>query len=301
MRLPDDPLAPPEDLVRLFAESVAAVPEQVAVQAEGTEATYRELDDWGSAVAQLLCRRGVQRGQRVIWRMQPSAEAIAALLGILKVGATYVPLDRRNPPARNALIASDCGAVAFVGDDEEGEIGLPVSISTADVVGLRGRSMTDVRLQETEGADLAYIIYTSGTTGRPKGVPVRHESVVALLQGVRGLFDFTARDRWLLFHSLAFDFSVWEIWGAFSTGATLVVMPHWTARSPQECRRFVREYSISVLNQTPTAFTVLAEAAVEDGRGFPDLRYVIFGGEKLLPSILRPWTKSFGLERPRLI
>jgi len=298
--MPDDPHAPPH-LTRLFAASVTAVPDKTAVHADGVDTTYRELDGWGTAVARLLRHRGVRPGDRVIWRMHPGAEAIAALLGILKAGAVYVPLDRRNPPARNELVIADCGATAFVGDDEENPLGVPLTVSTADVVSVRDRPMPETPLPEYGADDLAYIIYTSGTTGRPKGVPVRHESVVALLRGVEELFDFTTQDRWLLFHSLAFDFSVWEIWGALSTGAALVVIPHWTARSPQESRRFIRDQAISVLNQTPTAFTVLAENAIQAGEGFPDLRYVVFGGEKLVPSALGPWVKEFGLERPRLV
>ncbi|OKI00997.1 hypothetical protein A6A06_19175 [Streptomyces sp. CB02923] len=235
-------------------------------------------------------------------RMPTGANAIAAMLGILRTGAAYVPLDVRNPPDRNAFIVADSRVSALVGDpgDTFGYTG-PL-VTEESVAALREHRAPAKPGPELPGPkDVAYIIYTSGTTGRPKGVPIRHGSVTALLAATSRLFRFSADDRWLLFHSMAFDFSVWEMWGALSTGAELVVLPYWTARTPGKTARFVRDRGITVLNQTPTAFSALTAAVLDDGADLPDLRYVVFGGEKLTPAVVRPWGKRFGLERPRLV
>ncbi|WP_202917858.1 amino acid adenylation domain-containing protein [Streptomyces taklimakanensis] len=278
-----------------------------ALSFEGETYSYAALDVWSRAVAERLWAAGVRRGDRVALRMAPGAEVVAAMLGILRIGAAYVPLDVRNPPARNEFILSDSRVTAFVGDPGEGPpsglSGLPL-IGTDDVAKLllaeaSGGAAVDDHAPGPD--DIAYVIYTSGTTGRPKGVPVRHGSVVALLESTSGLFSFRPDDRWLLFHSVAFDFSVWEIWGALSCGAELVVLPHWTARSPDGYLRVVREAGITVLNQTPTAFGAFADAALRRGEDLPRLRYVVFGGEKLTPAAVRPWAERFGTERPRLV
>ncbi|MFT2018692.1 amino acid adenylation domain-containing protein [Streptomyces sp. 796.1] len=296
----------------LFVSTAARSDDGPAIEAEGRTVSYSQLDGWSDAVCAALRGIGVGRGDYVVLRMPPGAEAIAAMLGILKAGAAYVPLDVRNPPSRNEFILADSGAVAFVGDPDGStltglpvigeqlvaELGEPESVSGARRSGAPGPDST---APGPRPDDVAYIIYTSGTTGRPKGVPVRHSSVVALLTAVSGLFTFTSSDRWLLFHSIAFDFSVWEIWGPLSTGARLVVLPHWTTRSPEETLKAVTDRRITVLNQTPTAFGAVAAEALRQGAHLPDLRYVVFGGEKLTPPVLRPWAKRYGLVQPRLV
>ncbi|GAB6040068.1 non-ribosomal peptide synthetase [Endothiovibrio diazotrophicus] len=148
----------------------------------------------------------------------------------------------------------------------------------------------------------AYVIYTSGTSGRPKGVTVSHGNVLRLFQGCAERFDFRADDVWSLFHSFAFDFSVWELWGALLHGARVVVVPHWQARSPEDLLDLLADEGVSVLSQTPTAFRHLMHA--ESGLGarrLERLRTVVFGGEALLPAALAPWVARYGLERPALI
>ncbi|MFE1574497.1 amino acid adenylation domain-containing protein [Streptomyces fradiae] len=289
-------------LVELFTRAATRSPGRTALRIEGEEFGYGRLSSWSEAVAALLHETGVRRGDRVALRMRPGANAIAAVLGILRAGAAYVPLDTRNPPARDAFIVSDSGVAALVGDPGETS-GHPGPVVTEEAVAaLREHRATGDAAPEPPGPqDVAYIIYTSGTTGRPKGVPVRHANVTALLGAASRLFAFSPDDRWLLFHSLAFDFSVWEVWGALSTGAELAVLPYWTARTPKATARVVRDLGITVLNQTPTAFTALTGAVLDEGIDLPDLRYVVFGGEKLTPSAVRPWAKRFGMERPHLV
>ncbi|WP_213089330.1 amino acid adenylation domain-containing protein [Streptomyces flaveus] len=285
---------------------VAEHSEGTALTADGTSVSYRRLDAWSLAISSLLRSHGVGRGDRVALRMPASAEAIASMVGVLRTGASYVPLEVRNPPARNRFIVQDSQAVAFIGDPDGCAVdGIPV-IGQESVTELKGTPLPPAGPADAPSwlpgpDDTAYVIYTSGTTGQPKGVPIHHGAVIALLAGAAEKFSFSAADRWLLFHSIAFDFSVWEIWGPLSTGARLVIMPPWTARSPERCLRFLAEHDITVLNQTPTAFSELSAAVLREDAVLPRLRYVIFDGEKLLPGTVRPWAKRFGLNRPTLV
>ncbi|WP_405783764.1 amino acid adenylation domain-containing protein [Streptomyces sp. NBC_00859] len=294
----------PDDLVSRFRASARTWPERTALSEEERRFTYAELDAWSESVARLLRVRGVAQGDRVVLRMPPGADCVAAVLGILKCGAAYVPLDVRHPVARREFIAHDSAAETLVGS--WGDAPLPPHISallTEEEVSAASRpGAAAVPATHAPGSDeTAYIIYTSGTTGEPKGVPVRHRHVQALLDGAADVFTFTCDDRWLLFHSVAFDFSVWEMWGALSTGAELVVLPQWAARSPDTSLRLIAARSITVLNQTPTAFASLADAAARSGTALPALRYIIFGGEKLSPPSLRSWAKQYGMTCPRLV
>jgi non-ribosomal peptide synthetase component F len=132
------------------------------------------------------------------------------------------------------------------------------------------------------------VIYTSGSTGRPKGVVVPHRNVIDLIAATRENFGFGPADVWTLFHSAAFDFSVWEIWGCLTTGGHLVVVPYWTSRSPDDFLQLLARERLTVLNQTPAAFAQLQQA---EGRAPAELalRLVIFGGEALDARMLLPW------------
>jgi nonribosomal peptide synthetase DhbF len=149
----------------------------------------------------------------------------------------------------------------------------------------------------------AYVIYTSGSTGKPKGVAVTHENVVRLFASTRHWFEFSASDVWTLFHSYAFDFSVWEIWGALLHGGRLVIVPYWVTRSPESFYDLLRNERVGVLNQTPSAFRQLSEFEQSAGLSGDDLdlRLVIFGGEALEMSGLRSWFARHGGDRPQLV
>src|SRR5262249_5305035 len=153
---------------------------------------------------------------------------------------------------------------------------------------------------------LAYVIYTSGSTGRPKGVQIEHRQVSRLFAATEKWFDFGAQDVWTMFHSFAFDFSVWELWGGLLYGGRVVVVPQQTARSPQEFYRLLCEEGVTVLNQTPSAFAQLIEAQLLIEAQAPNapqhaLRVVIFGGEALELRTLRPWVARNGIGQPRLV
>ena len=153
-------------------------------------------------------------------------------------------------------------------------------------------------------SNLAYIIYTSGSTGKPKGVMVTHANVLRLFAATQDYFAFNEQDVWTLFHSYAFDFSVWEMWGALLYGGRLVIVPYWASRSPEGFYELLRRERVTVLNQTPSAFRQLSqidERSPADVRQGLALRLVIFGGEALVFENLSQWFRDHGYERPALV
>jgi amino acid adenylation domain-containing protein len=289
-------------LVELLYEAAARFGSNIAVSQDHESISYKDLNDWSTAFAALLLSRGLGRGDRVALCLPAGIDAVAAIVGILKSGAAYVPLDSRNPPAWNAFILADSNATAFVGDVGDLEVPDICVIGQEDMARTRNQAKSlPCAITAVSPIDTAYVIYTSGTSGKPKGVEVAHGNVIALLSSASNLFSFTSSDRWTLFHSTAFDFSVWEMWGAIASGAELVVLSYWSVRTPDAYLRIVRDRGVTVLNQTPTAFAGFSAAALRLGCELPDLRYVILGGEKVKPATLRTWADRFGLEKPHLI
>jgi amino acid adenylation domain-containing protein len=146
------------------------------------------------------------------------------------------------------------------------------------------------------------VIYTSGSTGNPKGVLISHSNVTRLLLATRPWFHFDQNDVWTLFHSYAFDFSVWEMWGSLLYGGRLVVLPYWVSRSPDMFYRVLSEKNVTVLNQTPSAFRQLIQAEESSTEANKlTLRLVIFGGEALDFQTLKPWFERHGDRHPQLV
>ena len=275
------PAAAPPSLVELFARSAAAHGGREAVRSGERALTYAELDSRSAALARRLAREGVRPGDLVALSLDRSEELIVALLAVLKAGAGYVPIDPTYPEERRTLLREDSGARLLLDAGflaaTEGEV----------------KEGAPAPLPKVGCEDVAYVIYTSGSTGKPKGVPVRHGEVVRLMSSTDAWFGFGPEDVWTLFHSYAFDFSVWEIWGALGYGGRLVVVPTEVSRAPESFYRLVRDERVTVLNQTPSAFQQLiwAERGVSeaDGPAPLSLRYVIFGGEALDLAGLAPW------------
>ncbi|WP_158839338.1 non-ribosomal peptide synthase/polyketide synthase [Saccharothrix deserti] len=260
----------------LFAARAARTPDAVAVTCEGAHLTYRELDERANRLAHHLIGVGAGPESLVALRFPRSLDLVVAVLGVLKAGAAYLPLDVSYPADRVSYMIGDSQPTTTLDSlpDLSDRSGLPVDAP-------------DVPLRPDNAA---YVIYTSGSTGRPKGVVVPHSNVVRLFSETDRWFGFGADDVWTLFHSYAFDFSVWELWGALLHGGRLVVVPYEVSRSPREFARLVADEGVTVLNQTPSAFyQLLAEA--------PDLdvRYVIFGGEALDVRKLSAWRGSGAL------
>jgi len=305
------PVAPAEDLRdgslhAWFARQAAATPDATAVTAASGTLTYAELHRASNAIAHRLRAFGVQRGTLVGLFLERDAPLVVALLGILKAGGAYVPLDPIYPDERLDYIIEDSAVPVVI---TSGELSIRLSNPMVmrlelDAASLRPGADEDVSplAVVNEAEDPAYVIYTSGSTGRPKGCIVTHRNVLRLFTATEVWFSFNPGDVWTFFHSAAFDFSVWEIWGALLYGGRLVVVPYFTSREPAAfCELLVRE-RVTVLNQTPSAFRQLmkAEEATPDAAAL-SLRYVIFGGEALEFASLRSWFERHGDSRPQLI
>lgn len=284
-------------LVEAFRNSSSRHPERRAVISEDDCLSYAELDRWSDALAARLQSAGVRSGDRVALHLEASPAWLAAMLAVLKAGACYVPVDPANPQSRKSHIVADSGVVAVIGNTLEfADLAVrPIEIDAHALVEARSAEPDRSIVQpEVPAGQDAYIIYTSGTTGVAKGVPITHANATALLAATR-TYVFDERDVWLLFHSVAFDFSVWEIWGAFAYGGALVIPATFVKQSPRECAELIATAGVTVLNQTPSAYRGLQPELLADtaaGRPAPvtSLRYVIFGGEALdvadiLPSI----------------
>ncbi|HEX4961001.1 MAG TPA: amino acid adenylation domain-containing protein, partial [Thermoanaerobaculia bacterium] len=276
-----------------FSEQVASAPEATAVVYEGQRLSYGELETRSNQLARYLMGLGVLPGDRVGLRLERSAGMAVAILGVLKAGAAYVPLDPAYPPERLAFLVADSRPSVVLTEESLAANGDRISREAGGALHL-----------PISAEYPAYVIYTSGSTGQPKGVVVRHGNAMRLLTATDRWFGFGPEDVWTLFHSYAFDFSVWEIWGALLYGGRLVIVPYWVSRSPEAFYDLLRTEKVTVLNQTPSAFRQLlwAEESALAGAA-PDLalRYVIFGGEALEPASLGPWFDRHGDGRPRLV
>ncbi|KPW05838.1 Syringopeptin synthetase C, partial [Pseudomonas syringae pv. atrofaciens] len=233
---------------------------------------------------------GVRTDDRVAICVERGPAMIIGLLGILKSGAGYVPLDPAYPLERLAYTLGDSTPVALL-SQQSVQQDLPVTevpIISLDDPDLQGESVCNPEVAGLTAASLAYVIYTSGSTGLPKGVMVEHRNVARLFSATADWFAFGEQDIWALFHSFAFDFSVWEIWGALLHGGRLLIVPQLISRSPEDCYNLLCSAGVTVLNQTPSAFRQLIAAQGEHGQAH-SLRQVIFGGEALETAMLKPW------------
>ncbi|WP_298441046.1 condensation domain-containing protein, partial [Gordonia sp. (in: high G+C Gram-positive bacteria)] len=215
---PSVPASAERSLVELFTASAAGQASAPAVTAGGRTASYAELDDASDAVAAGLRAAGVRPGDLVGVATARSVNLVATIVGVLKAGAAYLPLDTTNPVERLAYIVADAGAAVVLtdastaGHDLWSRVGEEVRVLDVDELIARGAGDGFVPVA-VPPASRAYVIYTSGSTGLPKGVEVTHADVGALMGAASNDFDFRSGDVWTMFHSYAFDFSVWELWG----------------------------------------------------------------------------------------
>ncbi|MFE7898208.1 amino acid adenylation domain-containing protein [Streptomyces sp. NPDC057424] len=289
---------------RAFEEVAAARPDAVAVTHKRETLTYRQLDERANRFAHTLRSLGVAEGDRVGVCMERSADLVVVLLAVLKSGAAYVPTDPGYPAERIAYTVKDAGLRLVIGPEEDSgpDIAGARTVSLADLAALAEREPDTPVTDRSDPARPAYVIYTSGTTGHPKGVVVPHRNVTALVEATRADFALSADDVWSQFHSVAFDFSVWEIWGCLLTGGRLVIVPYFAARSPQSFLDLLVSERVTVLNQTPSAFGEIVRL-VRSGEadGTVSVRLLVFGGEALDPRVLRPCLDTDGWSRCRFV
>ena len=296
-----------DSLVALFENQAARRPEAVAVIFEEEYLSYGSVNRRSNLLARRLIELGAEPESRVGLLMDRGGELVTAIIGILKAGAAYVPLDPSYPVDRVNHVLRDARIRILVTQDESGGRFRSACVQ-CDVVSMESIGSRDSSTASTSpgrratGENLAYIIYTSGSTGKPKGVAVEHSQVMRLFGATENWYGFDENDVWMLFHSFAFDFSVWEIWGALLYGGRLVLVPYVTSRSPDLVCGLISEQRTTVLNQTPSAFRGLIQCfADQPVPSTMPLRYVIFGGEALDLEMLRPWFARHGDRAPRLI
>ncbi|MEC4819166.1 MAG: amino acid adenylation domain-containing protein, partial [Scytonema sp. PMC 1069.18] len=311
-------------LAQWFANTVSQYGDRTAVSYGQENLTYHELDTRAHQVAQFLQKQGIGPDKRVVICLERSPELIIAMLGVVKAGGVYVSVDPASPQERIQYTVTDCEAQLILTTtslsslflsgqklhafSEEGQkpgiskipgfSGIAIYTNKTD----KYRENTVDQTETLKPENGAYVIYTSGSTGQPKGVLVSQHNVTRLFKSTEHWFGFNEKDTWTFFHSFAFDFSVWEIWGALLYGGRLVIVPYGLSRNPKSFLQLIQEEKVTVLNQTPSAFTQLLVA--ENTLPSPEpttLRYVIFGGEALNLQSLRPWFERHGEERTRLV
>ncbi|MET3498379.1 amino acid adenylation domain-containing protein, partial [Variovorax boronicumulans] len=306
------PAADERCIHQLFEAQAARRPDATALLWQDERLGYGELNARANRLARHLRRHGVGPDTQVAICVERGIEMVVGLLAILKAGGAYVPLDPAYPVDRLVYMVRDCGASVLLAQG-----GLPVLEPLRDA--LRGgaavveldthadswaaEDAADLAAGETglHPSHLAYVIYTSGSTGQPKGVMVAHANLMRLFSATQPQFGFDENDVWTLFHSFAFDFSVWELWGALIHGGRLVVVPYLTSRSPQDFHALVCSRGVTVLNQTPSAFRQFIAAQGDAPQLAHRLRCVVFGGEALEVATLKPWYRRVENRDTRLV
>ncbi|MGV0804438.1 amino acid adenylation domain-containing protein [Mycolicibacterium setense] len=271
----------------LFAAQVERTPDAAALSFEGRSMSYRELDEASNRLAHLLVVEGAGPGTCVGLMMSRCAAAVVAILGVLKSGSAYLPIDPVVPDARVEFMLTDSGPVAVITTTDLAERVRGSGVSVIDIGDPRIDSQPGTPLEEGPASDdVAHIIYTSGTTGVPKGVVVTHQNVTRLFDGMDVGIEIGPQQVWAACSSLAFDYSVWEIWGALLHGGRLVVVPEQTTRSPQELEALVVGEGVTVLSQTPSAVGVLDPEKLET------VSALMVAAEACPPDVVDRWASG---------
>jgi len=287
--------ASPLCLHHVFEKIAAERADHVAIECGGRSLTYAELDRQANRIAWSLRVRGVKPGKLVGLYDRKSCDFFAGLLGILKAGAGYVPVDPKFPVDRVRDIFEDANVRAIITSEEfagglasgpkklranlllldrhEREIDMRPSWAPPSVAGI------------SHERELAYVIYTSGSTGRPKGVMIEHRNAIAFIRTLKSVYKISRDDRIYQGFSVAFDASVEEVWAAFSLGGTLCVAPEDVSRSPADVAEFIAANGLTYFSTVPT-FLSMMEADL------PTVKLLIVGGEVCPPELVARWVKN---------
>jgi non-ribosomal peptide synthetase-like protein len=271
-----------------FERQVALRPDHPAVECNGETLSYRELDEAANWVAASLRSRGARPGALVALYLKKSAGLFAAMLGVLKAGAAYLPIDPSFPIGRIENIVEDSHAQFVISDAELGEMLRPhiaAQMMFHDDESLKPQSSPPIDPIVIAPDDMCYVIYTSGTTGRPKGVVVEHRNAVNFVKALDTVYGLSAADRIYQGFSIAFDASIEEIWGAFALGGTLVVPSEEIARSAMDAAEFINSHGISFFSTVPSFLAMI-------NADLPTVKLLVVGGEACAPQLVNRWARS---------
>jgi len=276
-----------ERLEDLFEERCARSPEALAVDAPGTRLTFAELDAQANQLARHLLDGGIGNGARVALVFDEAARAYVAMLAVLKAGAAYVPLDPGFPADRLAWIVEDAGVGAVLSLSRLRRLldGIGVRVVCVDdVPGIAARDPRPVTAAERGPvADpLAYVVYTSGSTGRPKGVAVEHGSICNFVRVAAEVYGVRADDRMYQGMTIAFDFSVEEIWVPWAAGATLVPRPPGPPLMGVDLHEYLVAQRVTALCCVPTLLATLEDDVAA-------LRFLLVSGEACPHDLIVRW------------
>jgi len=301
-----------------FIETARKLPNKIAIKFGNQSLTYAELDAKSTQLARYIQNKYKATSKKESFPadtligicVEPSFDTIISILGVLKAGGAYVPMDPNYPATRieNILLDSQAPLIIVhqrtlskISSLAELDPDRLILIDDSDVQD-QIQSQSVFPLDATYNPEsLAYVIYTSGSTGRPKGVALPHANVLNLFYATKEYYHFNQNDVWVLFHSFAFDVSVWEIWGTFLYGGTLIIVSYETTRDPHTFYEITKKEKITVLNQTPSAFRNYIDADLAAENKINTLRCVIFAGEALDIEMLRDWWRSHDDRHPQLV
>ena len=281
---------------QLFENQVDLTPNNIAIKYNNDFMTYYELNKRANQLAHYLRNKGIKPNDVIALRMNKSLELVIAILGIIKAGGCYLPIDLSYPQERVSFMLEDSSAKIFLTNEEhKDDLSIPIETILLDLNESNKiyKNSTNNLPCINNPENLIYIIYTSGSTGTPKGVMLCHRNVVRLIKNDKFQFDFNSNDVWTMFHSVAFDFSVWELYGSLLYGSTLILVPELTSKDPTKFLELLRKEHVTVLNQTPTYFYNLSDMELLHNTNDLSVRYIIFGGEALNPSLLLPWKEKY--------
>lgn len=281
---------------QLFEDQVLLTPDNIAIKFKDKSMTYKQLNEKSNQLAHFLRTLGIKPNDVIGLRLNKSLEMVVGILGILKAGGCYLPIDLSYPQERVSFMLKDSSAKIFLTNKlHKNDLDISIDTYLLDMT-----SNNEIYTNSTENLDclnnpddLIYIIYTSGSTGTPKGVMLKHRNVVRLIKNDKFQFDFNENDVWTMFHSVAFDFSVWELYACLLYGSKLILVPEITAKDPNKFLQLLRDEKVTVLNQTPTYFYNLLDRELLIQNSDLVVRYIIYGGEALKPNLVKPWKDKY--------
>lgn len=284
-------------IVDLFEEQVKLNPYNIAVKYKDVSIDYETLNKKANQFANYLLSINIRKNDVVAIRINSSIDMIISIIGIIKIGACYMPINLSYPQERVSFMLNDSNAKLLITNSlhyDDFQINKPkLSIDSINLLSFSEENL----IKKISPDDLLYIIYTSGSTGTPKGVMITHKNVVRLIKNDNFQFNFTSKDIWTMFHSVAFDFSVWEMYGCLLYGGKLILIDESTSKNPDSFLDLLRQEKITVLNQTPTFFYNLLDRELMRNDNKLFIKYIIFGGEALNPTLLKPWNEKYPLTK----